>query len=103
MSTDPRKRQKQLERRAAKRKAKHHQIVRATSGGLAQRMAAAASWPILDSFASLDLWDKGIGWVCLSRQLPGGAVAFGVFLIDRYCLGVKNAMADIASRYDYEA
>lgn len=33
MAADPRKRQKKLERRSAKRKAKHHDLVRETSGG----------------------------------------------------------------------
>ena len=32
--------------------------------------------------------DDGLGWVLLSRQLPGGSVAVAVFLVDRYCLSI---------------
>lgn len=38
----------------------------------------------------------------LSRQLSDGTIAFAVFLVDRYCLGVKDVMADILSRYEYD-
>ena len=103
MPADPRKRQKQQERRAAKRKAKHRQMTRARHAGLPERLAAAAGQPVLHSWATEDLWDKGLGWVCLSRELPNAHVAFAVFLVDRYCLGVKNAMMDIAPRSTYES
>lgn len=102
MSADPKKRQKKQERRAAKRKEKHHVIVREKSAGLPERMAAAANFPIVDSLATVDLSDKGLGWIVLSRELPNGGVAVGIFLVDRYCLGVKNAIARISSRYDYD-
>jgi hypothetical protein len=102
MAADPRKRQKKLERRSAKRKAKHHHLVREKSAGLPQRLTAAAGFPVLHSWATYNLWEKGLGWVGLSRELPDGNVAFAVFLVDRYCLGVKDAMADIVSRYDYD-
>ena len=44
----------------------------------------------------------GIGQACISRQMPNGSIAHGVFLIDRYCLGVKDAFGGITSRYDFE-
>src|SRR5436305_3256934 len=102
MAADPRKRQKKLAKRAAKRKAKHHEIARARAAGLPERMAAAAGFPILDSLATTDLWDQGLGWVVVSRQMPDGGVAVAIFLVDRYCLGVKDAIARIASRYEYD-
>jgi hypothetical protein len=103
MPSDPRKRQKKLERREAKRKAKRHDLVREKQVGLAERLTAVADRPVLFSWATTDLWDMGLGWVCLSRQLAGGSVAFALFLIDRYCLGVKNAMCDIVSRGTYDS
>jgi hypothetical protein len=102
MALDPRKRQKQQERRAAKRQAKHRSLVKETNVSLSQRMTDAAQYPIVHSLATTDLWTEGMGWVCLSRQLPHGLVGFGVFLVDRYCLGVKNAMADVTSRAKYD-
>ena len=38
----------------------------------------------------------------LSRQMENGDVAFGAFLVDVYCLGVKNAMSDILPRTVYD-
>jgi hypothetical protein len=103
MPTDPRKRQKKQERHAAKRKAKQQHLVREKHAGLADRLTAAARSPVLHSEATTDLWDQGLGWVSLSRELPNGHVAFAVFLVDRYCLGVKDAMADVVGRSTYES
>src|SRR5262249_30685514 len=33
---------------------------------------------------------------------PNGQVGFVVFLVDRYCLGVKNVMADVTGSFTYE-
>jgi len=101
MATDPRKRQKKLQRRAAHQKSKHMSLMRQKSAGLPGQLTAAAGCPIIDCLATMDLWDQGMGWIILSRQLPNGAVAFAMFLVDRYCLGVKNANANIGSRFDY--
>jgi hypothetical protein len=103
MPTDPRKRQKKLERRAAKRQEKKHHLVRAQAAGLGGRLAAAAKAPVLHCWVAENLWSQGLGPVHLSRALPNGFVAVAVFLVDRYCLGVKNAIADIVSRSTYEA
>jgi hypothetical protein len=102
MAVDPRKRQKKLERKAAKRKKQQHQLAREKHAGLPERIASASRYPVLHCWVSDDLWDKGLGWVCLSRELPNGFVAFAVFLVDRYCLGVKNAMADVNGRFTYD-
>jgi hypothetical protein len=102
MAADPRKRRKKLAKRTAKRKAKHHEMAREKSVGLPERMTAAAGYPILDSLVTTGLWDTGMGSVILSRELPAGGVAVAIFLVDRYCLGVKDAIAKIASRYEYD-
>jgi hypothetical protein len=103
MASDPRKRQKKLERRASKRKEKKHLQVRGQSAGLTERLTAAARFPVLHSWITEDLWTQGLGWVLLSRTFPDGMVAVAVFLVDRYCLGVKDAMARFISRSTYEA
>ena len=103
MPTDPRKRQKKQERKAAKRKSKHQELTRAQHAGLAERLTAAVKYPVLHSWVTDDLWTQGMGYVCLSRALPNGSVAFAVFLVDRFCLGVKNVMADIAGRFTYDS
>jgi hypothetical protein len=102
MSADPRKRQRKLERRAAKRKEKRHLIHKGQSTGLAERFSAAARYPILHCKATEELWTEGMGWVLLSRKLPDGSVAVVIFLVDRYCLGVKDVVTNIVSGSTYE-
>jgi hypothetical protein len=102
MGADARKRQKKLERRSARRKEKKHDIIRRQSAGLADRLTAAAGCPILDCWVSDSLEPEGIGQVGLSRLLPNGSVAIASFLVDRHCLGVKDAHADVLPRSEYD-
>ena len=103
MATDPRKRQKKLARLAARRKEKRHEHIREQQAGIAGQMAAAARYPILHCWVMENLWSNGMGQVLLSRELPGGRVAVSVFLVDRYCLGVKNAFAVVVGRFSYDS
>jgi hypothetical protein len=103
MAVDPRKRQKQLQRRAAKRKDKHQLVTREKFASVPERIAAANKYPILDCWMTSSLWTQGIGWVCLSRELPNGFVACAIFLVDRYCLGVKDVIMDVTSRFAYDS
>lgn len=103
MATDPRKRQKKLERRNAKRQDKKHKLVRAHSGGLADRVAAAAKYQVLHAWVPDVLETDGIASLVFSRELPDGSVAVAVFLVDRWLLGVKDAYFDILTRSAYES
>jgi hypothetical protein len=103
MAADPRKRQKKLERRTAKRHEKKRQLVKEHSAGLGERLTVASKAPNLHAWITEDLWSaQGMGQVLLSRTLPNGFVAVAVFLVDRFCLGVKNAMASIITRSSYD-
>ena len=95
------RRQKKVERRNAKRKQRHREIARQRSRGLNERLMSAAGAPILDSLITEGFWEEGMGQAFFSRELPSGEVAFAAFLIDRYCLGVKDAFGDIRARADY--
>lgn len=102
MPIDPQKRRKKLEKRKARQKAERRELARRKEGGLPARLREAATAPIVHCCTTDTLWSQGMGQVLLSRELPGGRVAFGVFLVDRYCLGVKNAFANVAPRPNYE-
>jgi len=99
---DPRKRQKKLERRKAKQKAEKRALARRESGGMPVQMERAAKAPVLHCFAAEDVWAHGIGNVLLSRQLSHGHVAFVAFLVDIYCLGVKDLIMNVAPRARYD-
>jgi hypothetical protein len=101
MAGDERKRQKKLERKARRAKDKKKLIARQSSGGLPARLAGASDYPVLHSWLS-DSVGNGIGYAVLSRSLPGGEVAFANFLVDRWCLGVKDVFVQVAHRVDYD-
>jgi len=104
MAKDSRKRQKKLDRRKAKAKAKKTALARQASPGTAVRLEEAAAAPILHCYTTDALWDGGISSVLISRKLKSGHVAFVVFLVDVYCLGVKDVTVGVVprSRYDWQ-
>ena len=102
MATDPKKRQKQLAKKTAKRKEKRHLVVRDKSAGEMARAIAAAKYPILHCLISDSIKTQGMGWVILSREMPSGSIAVALFLVDSYCLGVKDAFARVVPRSVYD-
>lgn len=84
------KRGKKAQRRkqqvAEKRKAE------ALEMSLPNRVFRAAQVPIQHCLVHRDLFDLGIGTLVLARGTSPYQVAMGSFLIDVYCLGIKNVM-----------
>jgi hypothetical protein len=97
MALDPRKRQKKVERKKAKDKARHKALAVRQSKAVAHRFDRAGHGRILDCFVTGPLWDEGMGNVVLTREAGAGHVAFAAFLVDVYCLGVKDVVFDILS------
>lgn len=60
----------------------------------------AAHRPIHDALIAKDLFKLGMGMVGLARTLPDGDVAVATFLVDVYCLGVKDAFYRVLSPED---
>jgi hypothetical protein len=56
----------------------------------------AYNFPILECWISDD-WEKGTGLVqiMLARQQPNGKICCGVYLVDYFCLGLKNTFAKV--------
>lgn len=94
MVMDEKRRQKKLARKAAKRKkaliAKREEIP-----GQGRLVAFAADKPLLECLIPKVLYDQGIGNVVISRKMPNGDIAAAFFLVDIYCLGVKNCFFTI--------
>jgi hypothetical protein len=103
MATSERKRQKKRERSTARRKDRRRSLMREKNRGLAERISLAADAPILHCCATEAFWDHGMSSVLISRELPRGQVAYAMILVDRYCLGVKDAMGDVVTRAEYGA
>lgn len=92
MALSDRKKQAKKQRKQAKRKQSLATRAREGVASISARAVATqyARYPIHEAFYS-DVLDQGISNVILSRRAPDGSIAAGVFLIDFYCLGVKNA------------
>ena len=90
MVLDERRRQKKLARKAAKRK-KALAGKRKEVFGKGDLVAFAAGMPVHECLIpTRTLYDQGIGNVVISRKMPNGDFAAGFFLVDIFCLGVKN-------------
>lgn len=79
------RRTQKVARRKAKRKAAHSTLP-ATAGAL--RVPEAA--PVLQCLVASNLFDMGIGHVVVAREVALGQVAAAMFLLDVFCLGVKD-------------
>ena len=94
MSRHERRYQKYLDRKRQKHGT-------AAGGATAAQVGAAASSPIHETLITAKLFELGMGNLVFSRLLPDGRIALAVFLLDVFCLGVKNAMVAIVSKGDY--
>ena len=87
-----RDRAKALAAKAARRKAvvaEKKQAERSVQS-LAGRVAVAARSPVERSIRTAALFEVGIGHVILTKRLPTNAIGCAFFLVDVYCLGVKD-------------
>lgn len=100
MATSQKKRQKKLEQKKAKRKQKRTAIARRKQGGFAARLAMGDP-PVIDCIIGGELEKGGMASVLVSRRLPDGAIAWAMFLVDSYFLGIKDSYTNIDSPGDY--
>ena len=89
MVLDEKRRQKKMARKASKRK-KAMAAKRGWISGEGNRIAFAAGMPIHECLIPRVLYDQGIGNIVVSRKMSNGDIAAAFFLVDIYCLGVKD-------------
>jgi hypothetical protein len=101
MPRDERKRQKALMKKRSKQKvvAQHTAQLRASTPTSSQAIIRRArDYPLLECRIS-ENWQKendmGLIEVLVARKQPDGDVCFGLYLIDKYCLGLKNTLAKV--------
>lgn len=59
------------------------------------------NWPIYECWIPSELWNAGIGQVIVSRQNNQGDIAIGIYLIDVFCLGVKDCFIRLTQQEGY--
>lgn len=102
MSTSEQKRQKKLAKQKKKRKEK--KAVIASQKFLSSSLKSAeqaTKYPIYECYAPENISKIGMGTVFISRKISATTYAIGVFLIDSYYFGVKNAFSGIVDSQEY--
>ena len=94
--------QKKIAKQKAKRLAKRQIVLGRSSKDPTIRLHAAEKWPVVRALAGATLWDEGIGYLVIARQEPEGGLVFASFVVDVYCLGVKDAFWRAGTRKDFE-
>jgi hypothetical protein len=103
MALDQKRLQKKLAKKAANRKrALAKKEERAGFSVTDQFLWAASLSPIHECLVPRELFDRGIGDVIISRRMPDGNISASVFLLDTFCLGVKDCFFTNVSRSKYE-
>lgn len=74
----------------------------ALDGGLAGQVRRAAGTPIQHCLLSKALFDDGMGTLLLARGVTPYDVALGTFLLDAYCLGIKDVMFGVVDEDEFE-
>lgn len=85
-------RQRKLAAKAARRKAvvagkKKFEV---SSASLIGRIRVASKGPFVRCLMSSTLFDIGIGHIVVARLLPSGLLGCAFFLVDVFCLGIKD-------------
>jgi len=94
--------QKRLAKQKAKRKAKRRQVALRESPDPTVQLKAPERWPVVATLVPDNLWEAGIGNLIIARRMPDGRLACGIFLLDVWCLGVKEACWKILSAGEFK-
>jgi hypothetical protein len=105
MPTSPSQRIRRMAQKALRRKAiiaEKRKAGATMSGGEALQINGASRAPVKTCVMAQRLFAVGIGWVVLARTLPSGQVGASFFLVDVWCLGVKDAFFLVMPQLAFE-
>lgn len=99
MATSEQKRQKKLKKRKQKQN-----LAKKLSNTVSSKnpVTLYSKYPIHECLVPENLFDTGIGTIIISRRSQFGEIGIIAFVVDVFCLGVKNAMFTIADENKYE-
>ncbi len=103
MSQHGRRAQKKLAKKKAKRAGKRAHDGRREDAWMEAVLRDAGDWPIVETLVPNNLWAEGIGNLVIARRMPDGRLAVADFLVDTFCLGVKDAFCEVMSAVGYQA
>jgi len=91
-----------LQRKREKKKKKRQVKVSNLFSSTSSTMIDYHNWPIHECFVPTELWKCGIGQIIMSRTNNRGDIAVGIYLIDTYCLGIKDCFVYLTNAYEYQ-
>jgi hypothetical protein len=89
MAQHGKKQQERLARKKAQRAKKKATLARRPAELLIP-LDGVEQWPVFEASVPLTLFEQGIGNLYLARRMPNGRLVVGVYLLDTFCLGVKD-------------
>jgi hypothetical protein len=93
--------EQQRQKKLAKKKQKRSVSVKKVTPAMTKAQPYA-KYPIHECLIPEDLFSSGLGELVVARRTPSGDIAFSAFVIDVFCLGVKDAMFLVMSEDEYE-
>jgi hypothetical protein len=104
MALDRKKLQKKKAKKVAKdkirkTKQKKEKFLTGTLSNMAMKQALHA--PVYECWEPEQLFETGIGTVIVSRKTEGNEILMAMFLLDVYCLGVKNSGILLMNEEEY--
>ena len=102
MATSESRRRKQLEKKKKKRDGKRHELVLKSNMSHAEKVLLRSKSPIMECIMGESLKSRGIGPVIIARRVSTGEILLSNFLVDRYCLGVKDCFAKFVYPSQYQ-
>jgi hypothetical protein len=102
MAISEKRKQKKLQDKKRKRKALLGKAARASviSG---HKAVSYSGFPVHECLAPEGLFETGLGSVIWTRRTPHGTIAISAFIVDVFCLGVKDAFFHVRSEGEYES
>ena len=93
--------EQQRQKKLAKKKQKRSSAAKKITPSMT-KAKPFANFPIHECLIPDDLFTAGIGELVVARRTPSGDIAMSAFVLDVFCLGVKDAMFGVMPEYDYE-
>ncbi len=98
MTIDEKSRQKKLMKKREKdrsRKKKQAKMAPSSTFGTIKKIKEARNLPVYECLSNLSWKESGLAHILISRRQPDGNLLFGVYLVDIFCLGLKNAFCNV--------
>ncbi len=94
--------QKALQKKREKKKQSRQQAKSTKSLVIQPTHITYSRWALHECWIPVGLWESGIGHVIVSRKSSLGDIAVSMYLVDVYCLGIKDCFIRLLSPSGYK-